>query len=262
MRMAVNGAGGAMGRRIVALAKEFPGYELVAALERPGHTALGKDAGALAGIEPNGVLVSTAMGGDPDVLIDFSSPGASVERALECSEHGVAVVLGTTGLTPEQVSEVRERVAPRVPVLIAPNMSLGVNLLFRLAAEAARALGAAYDVEIIEAHHRRKVDAPSGTAMELARRICEALERDADSCLSFGRQGAAGPRKANEVGVHAVRGGDIVGDHTVLFAGDGERIELTHRATSRDIFARGALRAAGYVAGCKPGMYSMRDVTK
>jgi 4-hydroxy-tetrahydrodipicolinate reductase len=260
MRIAVSGAAGAMGRRVIALMREFQGCELVAALERPGHPDLGKDAGILAGLEPNGVQLSASMSGDPDALIDFSSPDAAVERATECAERGVAVVVGTTGLSSEQMAEMKERVAPHVPVLIAPNMSLGVNLLFRLVEDVARALGEGYDVEIVEAHHRRKKDAPSGTAMELARRICKALKRDPNAALSYGRQGLAGPRKAAEIGVHAVRGGDIVGDHMVMFAADGERIELTHRATSRDVFARGAIRAAIFVTGQRPGMYSMQDV--
>jgi len=260
MRIAVNGAAGAMGKRVIALLKEFQGCELVAALERPGHPDMGKDAGVLAGLEPDGVQVSASMSGDPDVLIDFSSPGAAMERAIECAERGVAALVGTTGLTSEQVAEIKERVARRVPVLIAPNMSLGINLLFRLVEDVARALGEGYDVEIVETHHRRKKDAPSGTAMELARRICKALNRDPNAALSYGRQGLAGPRKPQEIGIHAVRGGDIVGDHTVMFMADGERIELTHRATNRDVFARGAIRAAVFLAGQRPGMYSMQDV--
>jgi 4-hydroxy-tetrahydrodipicolinate reductase len=260
MRIAVNGAGGAMGKRVVAMLGQFPGCELVAALERPGHPDLGKDAGVLAGVTPTGVQVSTGLSGDPNVLIDFSAPDATMARAKECADRGIAVIVGTTGLSPDQVAQVRERIASKVPVLMAPNMSLGLNLLLRLVEDVARALSEGYDVEIVEAHHRRKKDAPSGTAMELARRICRALGRDTDSVLCYGRQGLPGPRKATEIGVHAVRGGDIVGDHTVLFAGDGERIELTHRVTSRDVFARGAIKAAIFLAGRRPGMYTMEDV--
>ncbi len=259
MRIAVNGAAGAMGRRVVALAARDERWQLVAALERTGHADLGADAGALAGVGALGVALTDELAGEPEVLIDFSTPGSTVARARQCAERGVALVIGTTGLSAEQAGEIEGDAASRVPVVMAPNMSVGVNLLFRLAEEVAGAL-AGYDVEIVEAHHRRKVDAPSGTALELGRRVCRALGREPEAALICGREGRGGPRPDGEVAIHAVRGGDVVGEHTVIFAGPGERIELTHRAGSRDVFAAGALRAAAFVAGCSPGLYSMEDV--
>jgi 4-hydroxy-tetrahydrodipicolinate reductase len=260
MRVAVNGAAGAMGKRIVALLAQTDDCELVAALERSDHPDLGEDAGTQAGTAPLGVQLSSALSGDPDVLVDFSSPGATLGRAKKCADLGIAVVIGTTGLSAEQLAEVETQVASRVPVLVASNMSLGVNLMFALTEQVARALPEGYDVEIVEAHHRRKKDAPSGTAMELARRTAAAVARDPEEVVSHGRRGAVGPRKPEEIGVHAIRGGDIVGEHTVIFAAEGERIELTHRASSRDIFAWGAIRAARFLAGQGAGMFSMEDV--
>jgi len=232
MRIAVNGAAGAMGKRVIAAAVETGDCDVVAALESPGHPDLGKDAGTVAGVEPLGVAISAELTGDPEVLVDFSVPAATLGRARECAEAGVAVLIGTTGLSAEQRSEIAE------------------------------VLGQGYDVEVIEAHHRRKKDAPSGTAMELARRLCAALEREPETVLLYGRQGQVGQRTGQEIAVHAVRGGDIVGDHTVLFAGPGERIELTHRASSREVFARGAIRAARFLQGRAPGLYAMRDVLR
>jgi 4-hydroxy-tetrahydrodipicolinate reductase len=258
-RIALNGAAGAMGRRIICLLEEDPRCELAAALERPGHPELGRDAGELAGRGVLGVGLSADMQAEADVLVDFSAPAAAVARAIECAGKGMAVLVGTTGLTPDQRQAI-ERLADDVPVLIASNMSLGVNLMFRLAAEAAAALPEGYDIEIVEAHHHRKKDAPSGTALTLAERICEALGRDPHEALCYGRQGAVGARPEGQIGIHAVRGGDIVGEHTVILAGEGERLEITHTATSRDIFARGAIRAAAFLASREAGLYTMRDV--
>jgi 4-hydroxy-tetrahydrodipicolinate reductase len=260
MDVALSGAAGAMGRQVVRLVAASEDCELVAAVERADHPDLGQDAGELAGAGALGVPLSAELTGEGDVLIDFSAPEAACAGACACAARGMAVVIGTTGLSPEQRRRIEEEAAARVPVLIAPNMSVGVNLLFALAEEVASALGPGYDVEIVEAHHRRKVDAPSGTAMELLRRVCRATGREAESDARHGRRGATGPREAREVGVHAVRGGDIVGDHTVLFAGQGERLELTHRATSREVFARGALRAARFLVEQAPGLYSMQDM--
>lgn len=260
MKVAVNGAAGAMGRRIVALLAGTQDCRLVCALERPDHPALGQDAGLLAGVGALGVSLTAELGAEPDVLLDFSAPDSAMARVRECAAAGTAVVVGTTGLSDEQMRELKEEIAPRVPLLVAPNMSIGVNLLFRLAGEVARALGGGYDIEIVEAHHRRKKDAPSGTARELARRVCAALGRDPEVVLRFGREGLCGPRSADEIGVHAIRGGDVVGDHTVIFAAEGERLELVHKAGSRDVFARGAIRAAMFLAGREPGLYSMQDV--
>jgi 4-hydroxy-tetrahydrodipicolinate reductase len=260
MKVAVNGAAGAMGRRIISLLSEKADCRLVCALERGDHPSLGQDAGVLAGTGTVGVPLTTRLGGQPDVLVDFSAPESTMARARECAAAGTAVVIGTTGLSEDQVAELRQKVAARVPVLVTPNMSIGVNLLFRLVGEVAKALGDGYDIEIVEAHHRRKKDAPSGTAAELARRICAALDRDPAAVLRFGREGICGPRTLDEIGVHAILGGDIVGDHTVIFAGEGERVELVHKASSRDVFARGAIRAATFLAGRKPGIYTMQDV--
>jgi len=190
MRIAVNGAAGAMGKRVIAAAVQTEDCDVVAALESPGHPDLGKDAGIVAGVEPLGIAISSELTGTPEVLVDFSVPAATLSRARECAEAGVAVLIGTTGLSAEQRSEIEARVAARVPVLIAPNMSVGVNVLYDLVERAAKVLGHGYDVEVIEAHHRRKKDAPSGTAMELARRLCVALERDPETVLLYGRQGA------------------------------------------------------------------------
>ena len=261
MRLAVNGAAGAMGRRVVCLAGQGQDCQLVAALERAGHPDIGKDIGLVAGAGPLGVALSAELTGDPHVLVDFSVPEASLTRARECAQRGIAVLVCTTGLSDEQRAEIEQEVAAKVPVIVTANTSLGINLMFELAVQVARALGGAdYDIEIVEAHHRRKKDAPSGTAKELARRICEALERDPGTALKYGREGIAGPRRSAEIGVHAVRGGDIAGEHTVMFAGQDERLELTHRVGSRDVFARGALRAAAFLTGREPGLYTMADV--
>jgi 4-hydroxy-tetrahydrodipicolinate reductase len=249
-----------MGRRIVALASEASDFTLVCTLERLGHADLGKDAGLVAGVGQLGIRIQETVSGAPDVLLDFSSPDGCMARAAECARLGIAVVIGTTGLSEEQGAKIRSEVAAKVPVLIAPNMSVGVNLLCALTGQVAAALGEEYDVEIVEMHHRRKKDAPSGTALQLARCVCEGLSWDGSQALVYGRQGVTGERPRRQIAVHAVRGGDVVGDHTVIFAGEGERIELTHRASSRDVFVRGALRAARFLAGRPAGLYGMKDV--
>ncbi len=259
MRIAVNGAAGAMGRRVAALAAEAEDMQIVAALESAGHPQIGRDLGELAAAGRLGVSLQSELTVEADVLIDFSVPEATCQRARECSEAGIALVIGTTGLSNSQAKVLRDEVARRVPVLVAANMSLGVNVLLSLVEIVAAALPKGYDVEIIEAHHRRKRDAPSGTAREIAKRLLSAMHRDA-SAVRYGREGLIGERDDEEIAIHAVRGGDIVGDHTVLFAGKGERLELVHRAITRDVFAIGALQAARYVVDQKPGLYSMRDV--
>jgi len=244
----------------VALLGELEDCALVCALERPGHPELGKDAGAVAGVGELGVPIQESICAAPDVLLDFTSPEASLARAVECAGLGTAVVVGTTGFSDEQRRTFEREVASKVPVLIAPNMSVGMNLLFELVAEVAGVLGEEYDIEIVEMHHRRKKDAPSGTALKLAERICERMSWHAGEVLLGGRHGMVGERPRRQLAVHAVRGGDVVGDHMVIFAGQGERIELIHRATSRDVFARGALRAARFLVGRPPGLYGMKDV--
>jgi len=262
MKVAVSGAAGRMGKRILALAHEHPDVEITGALEAPGHPALGRDAGELAGIGPLGVAVtddrSSVLEGC-DVLIDFSSPQASVENVKAAARAGKAVVIGTTGFSDEQRNELAAAGA-QTRCLVAPNMSMGVNLLFSLVDRVARALGDSYDVEIVEAHHRMKKDAPSGTAQKLAEVIAAGLGRDLERVKVHGREGLVGARRPDEIGVMAVRGGDIVGEHTVMFVTDGERIELIHRAHSRDALAKGAIQAALWLTSRPNGIYDMQDV--
>ena len=260
VKIGVNGACGRMGRRIISLLGEQRDCILECAVEMPGHPGLGKDAGLMAGVGELGLPIAEGVRGTPDVVLDFSSPAGTLARARECAALGAALVIGTTGLSPEQMELIERDVAAKVAVLVAPNMSVGVNLLLRVVGQVAQALGEGYDVEIVETHHRRKKDAPSGTALKLAQTICEALGWDPGEALVYGRQGAVGERPGRQLAVHAIRGGDVVGDHTVIFAGEGERLELSHRASSRDVFARGAIRTAMFLAAKAPGLYSMEDV--
>jgi 4-hydroxy-tetrahydrodipicolinate reductase len=262
VELVVAGAAGRMGGRLVALARDAGDLRVVGAVERPGHPALGKDAGETAGAGHLGVPIAAdpaplLIGGR--VLMEFTAPEPTLEHLRLAAARGARAVVGTTGLQPAQVEEVR-RLAAKVPILLSPNMSVGVNLAFRVLALMARALGDDYDVEITEIHHRMKKDAPSGTAARMAEVIAEALGRRIEDAGVYGRHGLVGERTAKEIGVHALRGGDVVGDHTVVFSTAGERLELTHRAHSRDTFAHGALRAARFVAAARPGLYSMHDV--
>ncbi len=259
IRVAINGAAGRMGRRLVDLISDEKDMQVVAALEQAGHPDSGRDAGELAGRGAIGVTLKAEWDVPADVLIDFSSPPGTMARLAEAVEKGCALVIGTTGLTGVQRAEI-EKAAKQIPILMAPNMSVGMNLMFRLAGEAAAALGDDYDVEIVEAHHRFKKDAPSGTALRLADEIARATGRDLAKDAVYGRHGRDAQRKPGEIGVHAVRAGDIVGDHTVVFSTLGERIELTHRAHTRDTFARGALRAARFVAKKRPNLYTMNEI--
>jgi 4-hydroxy-tetrahydrodipicolinate reductase len=255
IRAAVAGAAGKMGSRILSALRAEKDFAVTGAFERPDSDQVGRT------IE--GVTVSAgieqALKAGADVVVDFTAPAASVQHARACAERGVGLVVGTTGLSPEQKAELGAA-AKRIPLLFAPNMSVGVNVLFRLVGEAARALGNAYEVEIVEMHHRMKRDAPSGTALRLAEVVAGALGLDARASSVYQRQGDTGARRAGTIGLQALRGGDVVGDHTVYFLADGERLELTHRATSRDNFARGAVRAARFIAGKAPGLYGMQDV--
>jgi 4-hydroxy-tetrahydrodipicolinate reductase len=248
-----------MGARLVALVPQEKDMRLAAALEHPAHPALGRDVGAANKGPEVGVIVGAQLPDGLDVLIDFSTPESTAQRARECAAKKVALVVGTTGLNPAQTRTLT-RAARQVPCLAAPNMSLGVNLLFQIAPKVAAALGDEYDIEIVEAHHRFKKDSPSGTALRLAEEIARALKRDLQECLNYGRKGVVGERPRRQIGIHAVRAGDIVGDHTVLFSSLGERIELVHRAHSRDTFCRGAIAAARFLVGKEPGMYRMADV--
>jgi len=260
-KVVVTGAAGRMGREIVRLVLGTPGLELHGAVERSGP-AVGQDPALLAGQPPSGLRIvdglEQALPG-AQVVIDFTHFEASARHAEACAAAGVAIVIGSTGFTPEAKARVAAA-ARQVPVILSPNMSVGVNVLFELVRQAAAVLGDAYDVEIVELHHKKKKDAPSGTAVKLAEVAAEALGRDPAKDLTFARQGMIGERPAREIGVQTVRGGDIVGEHTVYFCGEGERLELTHRATAREQFARGAVRAATWVAGRPPGLHDMADV--
>lgn len=256
--LAIVGAAGRMGQRLVALAKEDAALSVVAAIERADSPAVGKDAGEVAGIGPIGVLVSADLLPAPGVVIDFSAP-ASMRRWLEvCRDRSIPIVVGTTGLH-ESDHALIDQVAASIPVLQAPNMSLGVNVLLKVAGLVAQMLGDDYDKEIVELHHRFKKDAPSGTAMGIAQAVLKAMGKD-PSALVYDRHGDDCVRQRGQIGMHALRVGDEVGRHTLYFAALGERLELTHTATNRDTFVRGALRAAKWLAGQKPGRYGMGDV--
>ncbi len=254
-RIVLPGAAGRMGRMIAQVIAETPDTELAAALERPDSPHLGEDAapGVKIGADLEHALERA------DVLIDFTAPEATARTAERAAAHGVAMVIGTTGLGDAELGRIRAA-SQKIPIVISANMSLGVNVLFGLLADAARALGDAYDVEIVELHHRQKKDAPSGTAMAMARVLASALGRDLATDARYGREGQVGARTQKEIGVLAVRGGDIVGEHTAYFCGLGERLEITHKAASRETFARGAVRAAGWVRGRPAGLYDMQDV--
>ena len=258
----VCGAAGRMGKRIIACAADMPDLQISGAVDWSGHPAIGEDSGELAGCGTNGVPVTynlrEACEG-ADVVIDFALAEGASKRVAIYAEAGVAVVMGTTAVDGGGESAL-EAAARKIPVLHAPNFSIGVNLLFALTQQAAAALDAAYDCEVIEMHHKRKKDAPSGTALRLVEMIEKGRECKSEEHRVYGRNGNTGERPEGEIGIHAVRGGDVVGEHTVVFATEGERVELTHKASSRDTFARGALRAAQYLIGKDPGIYSMKDV--
>ena len=258
----VAGAAGRMGSRLVALLQPEGELRLVAALEAPGHAALGRDAGESAGVGqlgiPIGADVDAALGRDR-ILIEFSVPDASLAHVREVARHGGRAVIGTTGFTATQREELA-RIATSIPLLVSPNMSVGVNVAFKVLADMARMLGDEYDVEIVETHHRFKKDAPSGTALRMAEVVATALGRDLAKTAVYDRHDKLAERARKEIGMAALRSGDVVGEHTVVFGSLGERIELTHRAHSRDNFARGALRGARFIATARPGLYSMQDV--
>lgn len=259
IKIAVNGACGRMGARIAALVFEDPELELVAALERNGHLSLGKDVGSVAGCGETDIKITTILNTHADVLIDFSSPESTVAIAEVCEKKNIALVVGTTGLN-SQVHEKIQHFSRKIPCLVSPNMSVGVNVMFNLVAQVSKMVGKEFDIEIIETHHRFKKDSPSGTALRLAEKICEATDRKMDKDVVYGRSGITGERPMNQIGIHAVRSGDVIGDHTVVFGSLGERIEITHKAHTRDTFVRGAIRAAKFIAKKPPGMYSMSDV--
>jgi len=261
LKLAIAGAAGRMGRALIEAVAGASDLKLAGALERTGHPALGRDAG-----ESGGALCGVRLGADPvsviagcDVLIDFTRPEGTLANLAACRRHGVRMVIGTTGFSEAQKQEIAAA-AREVGIVMSPNFSVGVNVAFRLLEVAAGALGPGYDVEIVEAHHRHKVDAPSGTALRMGEVVAKALDRDLAKDAVYGREGVTGERKTETIGFATVRGGDTVGDHSVLFLGNGERLEIAHRASSRFNFANGALRAARFVASRKTGLYDMADV--
>ncbi len=261
MRVALAGAAGRMGRTLVEAVLQSGDLALAAALEAPGHPQLGRDAGEAVGAT-SGVQLTVdvaAAVAAADCLVDFTQPGASIGHVEACAAAGTAAVVGTTGFAPDQKARIAAA-ARRIPIVMAPNFAVGVNAVFKLAELAARILGEGYDVEIVEAHHRHKVDAPSGTALALGAAVAGALGRDLKSSAIHGREGITGERDPRAIGFHAIRGGDIVGEHTVIFAGEGERVEVAVRSGSRMTYALGALRAARWVQGKRPGLYDMFDV--
>src|SRR5882762_8115290 len=262
VNLIVGGAAGRMGSRIVALHGEAPGLRMVGALEAPGHRALGRDAGEAAGGGKLGIPITAdaaAVITRDRVLIEFSVPEASLEHLRLVAQAGARAVIGTTGFTAAQRAEVAE-LARRAAILLSPNMSVATNVAFKLLATMAKALGDENDVEITETHHRFKKDAPSATALRMAEIVAAALGRDLDQVAVYGRQGLPGERTRPEIGILSLRSGDVVGEHTVSFGTLGERLELVHKAHNRDTYARGALRAARFVVGKPPGLYSMADV--
>jgi 4-hydroxy-tetrahydrodipicolinate reductase len=258
----VCGAAGRMGRTLIRLVHEEPGTELRGAVENPGNATVGQDAGVLAGIAAVGVAVTedyARLAAPGTVTLDFTTAPAALEHLRVAVANKAAIVIGTTGYSADEQREL-DSLAGRTPCVIASNMSVGVNVLLKLVEQAAATLGPGFDPEIVEIHHRMKIDSPSGTALSLGRAVAAGLRRDFEGSKRLAREGIVGARTDQEIGIIALRGGDVVGDHTVVFAGMGERIELTHRAHSRDCLARGAVRAALWLADRPVGRYSMRDV--
>lgn len=261
-RIAVPGAAGRMGRNLIDACQSVDGLSLGAAMERPGHDLIGSDAGVVAGVGELGISIGDnpeAVIDNFDVLIDFTAPAVTLANLELCRSHGKSIVIGTTGFSDEQKQQIADA-AKEIGIVFAPNMSVGVNLCLKLLDVAARALGDSVDIEIIEAHHRHKVDAPSGTALRMGEVVADALGRNLKDCAVYGREGITGARERNTIGFETIRAGDIVGEHTVMFAAEGERVEITHKASSRMTFASGAIRAAGWVVGQPNGLYDMPDV--
>jgi 4-hydroxy-tetrahydrodipicolinate reductase len=261
-KVIIAGAAGRMGRRIGYMVSEHPDLQVSAGFERPDNPDVGKDIGDLGGYGSNGIQVAGDLASvidQGDVIIDFTFHEATMEIARQAAQKNRAMVIGTTGLSHENLQELAE-LCSEFPCVQAPNMAVGVNVLFKLAAKVASVLGNDYDMEIVEAHHRMKKDAPSGTAMKLGEMMAQAVGRNLDEDGVFARHGIIGERTDREIGLQTIRAGDIVGEHTVYFAGGGERLELTHRAHSRDNFAKGAARAAAWVVNQPNGLYNMFDV--
>ena len=260
LNIAIAGSSGRMGRTLIEVISQAPDMRLSAALDRPGNPFLGKDAGELIGAAC-GTLISDrleALDG-AHALIDFTRPEGTLAHIAYCRTRKINLIIGTTGFTPEQKQIILEA-SRDIGIVFAPNMSVGVNIVFKLLEQAAKVLNEGYDIEIIEAHHRHKVDAPSGTALRMGEIVATATGRNLDECAIYGREGVTGERNPSTIGFSTIRGGDIVGDHSVLFAGIGERIEISHKSSSRATFAMGALRAARFLAGKSSGLFDMQDV--
>ncbi len=255
----VTGAAGRMGKRIITFASQDEALSIIGAVDYAEHPDMGKDAGTLAGIEPIEVLLSPDFPTSADVLIDFSLPVAADASIDYCQKNNVALVMGTTGLSEAQTAKLKTAAA-KIPVMHATNYSLGMNLLFATVGKVAKALGEEYDIEIIEAHHRFKKDAPSGSALSLAEAICDETGRDYPGCLTHDREGNDALRQKGTIGMHAVRGGDIVGQHSVIYTTLGETVTIAHNAHTRDTFVHGAIHAAKWITNQKPGLYNMMDV--
>ncbi len=258
-KLVVVGAAGRMGRRIIALAAESGRFDIVGAIENERHPDIGKDAGLTAGIGSLNVPLGGSWPAQADITIDFSLPEAADKTLQRCTTHGTALVMGTTGLTAAQ-QEALKTAARKIPIVYGTNMSVGMNVLFSIVGKVAAMLGEDYDIEIVEEHHRFKKDAPSGSALTLAQNICKATDRPYPDSLTHGRSGKEALRKRGEIGMHAVRAGDITGVHSVIYGTLGETITLNHTAHSRDTLVRGALRAAEWLPGKPPALYSMADV--
>ena len=261
LRIAITGASGRMGRMLVEAVLAAEDLELAAALDRVGSPALGQDAGAFLG-QTTGVAITDDLQAGlskADVLIDFTRPEGTMAHLALCAGLGVRTVVGTTGFSPDEKAKIGE-FAQRAAVMMAPNMSVGVNVVLKLLQQASKALSQGYDIEIVEAHHRHKVDAPSGTALKMGEVVAEALGRDLKTCAVYGREGVTGERDPSTIGFATVRGGDVIGDHTVMYLGLGERIEISHKASSRATFAQGSLRAARFLGERRTGLFDMNDV--
>jgi 4-hydroxy-tetrahydrodipicolinate reductase len=258
IKLVVVGAAGRVGKRIISLASEDRDFDIVGAVEKKGHPDIDNDAGFIAGTKPINVKITDSFA-VADVVVDFSQPEAADKSIQHCAENNIALVMGTTGLSEKQREKIKAA-SKRIPIVYATNMSIGMNVLFNLVGKVAAMLGEGYDIEIVESHHRFKKDAPSGSALTLAENICKATSRDFPGSLTHGRSGKEALRQKGTIGMHAIRAGDITGEHSIIFSTLGETVTLSHTAHSRGTFARGALRAAKWLIGKRPGLYSMNDV--
>ncbi len=264
INLIITGCCGKMGQRLVSLASKSEQFLIVGATEKKNHPDIGKDLGTICGIGKLNVVITDDIAGvieNSDVIVDFTTPISTINNVKQAKQAHKPIVIGTTGLMDEEIKIIKTA-SFSIPILLSPNMSIGVNILLDIMGNVARDLGEDYDIEIIETHHNQKKDAPSGTAKRLADEILQAKGKGKNLRLIYGREGSVGKRPKGEIAIHAVRAGDVIGDHTVIFAGENERIEITHRAHSRDVFARGALRACKFIVGKSPRLYNMKDVLK